>query len=146
MKRLAEVEEAIALMNEATSWSVMKWLRDKKTVRRTSDKANNALWAMQKKVKESWSDELRAAFDELAGGKSKGSSDPELAAIAKKVKEADDAAAKAHEDAEETFAKAEKILSTSMAREGCHKAILSWELYEKAIDKAEAAVRSAATK
>ena len=43
MHKLPEVEEAKALMNEATEWSVMKWLREKKRVRKVADQANAAL-------------------------------------------------------------------------------------------------------
>jgi hypothetical protein len=60
----------------------------------------------------------------------------------KKVKEADDEAYRARMDAEETFDEAERQLSTSLAREGCRKAIHGWELHEKAIRKAEAAIHS----
>ncbi len=66
---------------------------------------------------------------------------PEATLIAKKVKEADDEAYRARMDAEETFDQAEKQLSTSLAREGCRKAIHSWELHEKAIRKAESVIR-----
>jgi hypothetical protein len=45
-------------------------------------------------------------------------------------------------DAEETFDQADKKLSTSLAREGARKAILSWVLYEKAIVKAESGLSS----
>jgi hypothetical protein len=45
-------------------------------------------------------------------------------------------------DAETTFDLAEKQLSTSLAREGCRKAIHSWELHEKAIRKAETLIRN----
>jgi len=54
------------------------------------------------------------------------------------VKEADDQAHHARMDAERTFDEAERRLSTSMAREGCKKAIHSWDLHEKAIRRAEA--------
>ncbi len=148
MKKLTEVEEAKTVMNEAIDWSVMKWLTQKKSVRKCADKANNALWALQKEVKSEWPEELRAAYDELAKNgeakKSRVAIDPETKALAKRVKEADDEAYKAHMDAEETFAKAEKILSTSLAREGVRKAVESWDLYEKAIVKAEAGIRKAA--
>jgi hypothetical protein len=43
-------------------------------------------------------------------------------------------------DAEQTFDTAEKQLSTALAREGCRKAIRSWELRERAIRKAEALI------
>ncbi|HET8666680.1 MAG TPA: hypothetical protein VFM10_01800 [Terriglobales bacterium] len=154
MRKLTEVEDAKALMTEAAAWSVMKWLREKKRVRKTADIANEALWAMQKEVKAGWSDELRAAYAELAGDsknsgldqtsskKTKTAIDPALKVFAGQVKEADDEAYRAHMDAEHTFDKAEKILSTSLARDGCKKAINSWDLYEKAIVKAEAGLRS----
>jgi hypothetical protein len=66
---------------------------------------------------------------------------PEATLIAKKVKEADDEAYRARMDAEEAFDQAEKQLSTSLARDGCRKAIHSWELHEKAIRKAETVIR-----
>lgn len=146
MKKISQVEDAKALMMEAIDWSVMKWLTEKKKVRKASDIANGALWSMQKEVKAGWSNELRAAYESLGRSNGGSKADGELRQLAKSVKEADDAAERAHNEAEETFAKAEKILSTSLAREGCRKAIESWELYEKAIIKAEAGVRSAQAK
>jgi hypothetical protein len=148
MRKLAEVEEAKALMTEGLNWSVMKWLREKKRVRRTTDKANDALWAMQKAVKDSWSDDLRLAYEDLAVRADgvervrRPAIDPETKLFVKSVKEADDEAYQAHLDAEETFDQADKKLSTSLAREGARKAILSWVLYEKAIIKAEAGLSS----
>lgn len=144
MRKLAEVEEARALMTEAVDWSVMRWLKDKKQVRKVADKANEALWAMQKQVKASWSSELKAAYVELSGEehKHKGAISAEAKHLAKEVKEADDEAYRVHMEAEQTFDFAEKRLSTSMARDGAHKAILSWELYEKAIRKAESGIAS----
>lgn len=144
MRKLTEVEEARALMTEALEWSVMRWLKDKKHVRKVADSANEALWAMQKQVKASWSSELRAAYGELSGEehKHKGTIGAEAKHLAKAVKEADDEAYRAHMDAEQTFDLAEKRMSTSMARDGAHKAILSWELYEKAIRKAETGIAS----
>jgi predicted ribosome quality control (RQC) complex YloA/Tae2 family protein len=146
MQKLAEVEEAKALMTEALSWSVIKWLAEKKRVRKTADKANNLVWAMQEELRGTWSEELISAYDALAAGTSDrqrakqdtSAIDPEIKRLAKAVKQADDEAYAAHLDAEETFDKADKILSTAKAREGCRKAILSWELYEKAILKSEA--------
>lgn len=146
MRKIPEVEQARALMTEATNWSVMKWLRDKKHVRKMADKANEALWALQKETKASWSNELKAAYSDLVEPddnhhSSKGAAPgPEVRLLARHVKEADDEAYRAHMDAEDTFALAEKRMSTSMAKDGCRKAIYSWELYEKAIRKAEAAM------
>lgn len=154
MKQLPEVEAAKALMTEALAWSVMKWIAEKKRVRKTADKANNLLWAMQKEIKQSWPADLRSAYEALttregnangAGGRQmvKGGAstmDPAIERLARAVKQLDDEAWAAHIDAEETFDIADKRLSTSKAREGCRKAILSWELYEKAISQASAAV------
>jgi hypothetical protein len=153
MRKLAEVEEAKALMLEARSWSVVKWLREKKRVRRAADKANEALDALEKEVKASWSPELKLAYDQLAtppdGLKLQNQEtvpvNPGLSRLAQQVKQADVVAYRAHLDAEEVFDKAERILSTSMAREGTRKAIESWELHETAIAKAEAGVHSQVT-
>jgi len=123
MEKLREVETAKALMTEAVAWSVMKWLREKKRVRKTADQANAALDQLNQAVKDRWPDALKAVN-------------------AKKVKEADDEALRAHLDAEATFDEAEKQLSTRLAREGCRKAIESWDRHEKAIRKAEALIPS----
>jgi len=148
MKKLAEVEEAKAIMTEGLRWSVMRWLKEKKRVRRAADKANETLWAMQKAVKDSWSEDLRLAYEDSAargdgGGRVRlPAIDPETRLFVRSVKEADDEAYQAHLDAEDTFDRADKRLSTSLAREGARKAILSWVLYEKAIVTAEAGLSS----
>ncbi len=132
MRKLAEVEEAKALMSEAKDWSVMRWLREKKRVREAADKANDALDALNRETKASWSEELKAAY--------KGNTaDPQVERFVKDVKRADEEARRARQDAEDTFDEAERQLSAAMAREGCRKAIYSWELHEKAIRKAEGA-------
>ena len=151
MHKLPEVEEAKALMNEAMAWSVMKWLREKKRVRKVADQANAALDKLDQTVKARWSHELESAYRELlqpAATATKARSQPnphaspavgpEVRRLARQVKESDDAAARARMDAEQTFDEAERLLSTRLAREGCQKAILSWELHEKAIRQAEA--------
>jgi hypothetical protein len=155
MQRLKEVEDAISLMQMAAAdWSVLRWIAEKKKVRKAADKANEALDKLEKEVKEAWSNAWKAAYAELsAPAKSserqhKGKAavvDPEIAHFVKHVKEADDEAYRAHMDAEDTFAVAEKRLSTSKAREGARKAIISWDLHEKAIAKAQAGVRSNTT-
>ena len=143
MRKLPEVAEAKALMIEAIEWSVMKWLREKKRVRKTADRANDALDQLSKETKLLWPDELKAAYGELARNRTKGNSPAEeiLNAI-KQVKRADEEAFRARMDAESTFDEAERQLSTAMAREGCRKAIYSWELHEKAIRRAEHLIAS----
>jgi hypothetical protein len=148
MNKLPEVETAKALMTEANTWSVMKWLREKKRVRKTADLANAALDRLSETTKARWPDGLRLAYEALAAGSASGITrkrqpqaiDSEAQFIVKKIKEADDEAYRARIDAEKTFDEAERQLSTSMAREGCGKAIHGWELHEKAIRKAEAAI------
>lgn len=149
MRKVPEVEDAKVLMNEAAAWSVMRWLREKKRVRSVADKANAALDEIDRSVKARWSHEVRTAYEELSQptvtekskprtqSKPKSPGNPDVSEFVRRVKEADDAAYRAHMDAERTFDEAERLLSTSLAREGCRKAILSWELHEKAIDRAE---------
>jgi hypothetical protein len=153
MHRLPEVEEAKALMTEAIDWSVMKWLWEKQRVRQTADNANAVLDKLNRAVKSRWSQETKAAHRELVREKTKAAtvddpepgaqksrSDGDLGKFIRKVQEADDKAHRARMDAEQTFDEAERLLSTSLAREGCKKAIRSWELHEKAIRCAEAGV------
>jgi hypothetical protein len=166
VEKIPEVERAKALMNEAMTWSVMKWLREKKRVRKTADQANAALDQLRRTVGDSWTDSIRAAYKKLDAQtkdrhgdrdiekeKDSGanrheqeaksaSGDFEASLIAKSIKEADDAAYCSRMDAEKSFDDAEKLLSTSLAREGCRKAIHSWELYEIAIRRAESALRA----
>jgi hypothetical protein len=150
MKKITEVEAAKVLMNEAVMWSVLKWLREKKRVRKTADQANAALDQLNQSVKDRWPDSVRVAYASLVTQGSGNATvpsqptppppviDPQSRLSAKKVKEADDAAHRARMDAEETFDEAERQLSTSLAREGCRKAIQSWEFHERAIRRAEA--------
>ena len=153
MEKLLEVETARALMTEAMTWSVMKWLREKKRVRKTADHANAALDQLSEAMRKAWPDRLKTTYEALGPptGPTKNHrqqrpplpvSTPEAMLIAKKLKESDDEAYRARMDAEETFDKAEKQLSTALAREGCRKAILSWDLHEKAIRKAEGVISS----
>ena len=152
MRKLPEVQEAKELMNEALDWSMFTWLFEKSRVRETADRDNEALDRLERNVKARWSDELKAAARELSGkaggaerhqkGETPAAADPQLKLLVEKVKEAHDAARRARMDAEETFDEAERQKSTSLAREGCKKAIHSWELHERAIRKAEAAMES----
>ena len=147
MKKIPAVEAAKAQMNEALTWSVVKWLREKRTVRKVADQANAALDQLNLALKSRWPEDVRAAYETLVkqgSGNNKARSQPnsrapdaETTVRARKVKEADDEAHRARMDAEATFDDAEKQLSTALAREGCRKAIHSWALHERAIQKAE---------
>jgi hypothetical protein len=148
MKKLSEVENAKTLMTEAMKWSVMKWLREKKNVRKTADLANAALDKFSDSVRQSWPATVRTAYEVLASGNGSAThKKPEQPtnsrAAVDKYKQADDEAYRARTVAEETFDRAERLLSTSLAREGCSKAICSWELKEKAIRLAEEIAQSA---
>ena len=70
-----------------------------------------------------------------------GAIDPEVLATVRDVKEADDEAETKRLDAEDTFERAERTMSTAGAREGARKALETYDLHEKAIRKAEAATR-----
>lgn len=145
MKKLPEVEAAKQLMNEATKWSVMTWLREKKRVRRAADDANEALDGLSEQLKQGWPEAIRARYDALtseskANGRIRQKEVAKESAdwlMARRLKEADDEAFRARMLAEETFDEAERKLSTRLAREGCVKAIQSWELHEQAIAQSE---------
>ncbi len=141
MDKLVEVEQAKSVMTEAIAWSVVKWLREKKRVRKIADRANGLLDRRLEETRAQWGPELRAAYGDGAS-----ESLPDAVRLsARKLRQAGDQARRARIDAEATFDEAEKQLSTALAREGCRKAIRSWELYEKAIHLSEdaAGVRNA---
>jgi hypothetical protein len=153
MLNLKEVEQAKTLMKEAFNWSVMKWLGEKKRVRKAADSANAVLDAMDQELKDSWSHELVAAYQELgsvgdkaiapkAPGK-KAPVGPETKQLAKQLWDADKKAYDMRWKAEDTFDVADRKLSTSMAREGTKQAIASWELHEQAIALSQEVVSSA---
>lgn len=154
MLNLPDVENAKAVMKGAVSWSVVRWLTEKKKVRKAADLANAALDALNLEVKASWSDELKAAYNELTPPEASGicgrielksdgqivTVDAQTKLLAKSLKQADEESYRARMDAEDTFDRAEKILSSAMAREGTRKAIYSWEVHEETIIKSKAAV------
>ena len=146
MQKLKEVEEAKQIMTEAVNWSVMKWLSQKKRVRRAADVANDALNNLERVVKSNWNEELRFAYKQVSGAQGKVTVAGTFLELAKKIKRADDEALQAHDQAEATFDDAERQLSTTMARRGCQEAIRSGELHEKAIILAESGVSSAKAK
>jgi hypothetical protein len=153
MKTLPEVETAKTLMTEAMTWSVMKWLREKKRVRKTADLANAALDQASQTVRQRWPEPIRTAYEAMVMQTARGAlashqqpvtakTDHDATLVVSKSCEADDEAYRARMDAEKAFDDAERKLSTSLAREGCRKAIHSWDLHEKAIRKAEALILS----
>lgn len=152
MEKLPQVEAAKTLMQEATTWSVMKWLREKKKVREAADRANAALDKLRQQIQKGWPDELRSEYAAITspGQPDHGSAKQQQMAgdgsrtqgMMKALRVADDAAIAARNDAEKTFDTAEKQLSARLAREGCQKAIRSWELHEKAITAASALLAS----
>ncbi|MBZ5597142.1 MAG: hypothetical protein LAN83_02365 [Acidobacteriia bacterium] len=153
MRKLPAVEAARAVMTEAMDWSVWRWLLEKSKVREIADRATAALDRADRKAKAAWSDELKKAYSELANGgaglKRNGggratpedcdSVRPEIRVTAKRIKQADDRAERVRLDAEDTFDEAEQQMSTSLAREGARKALLTYDLREKAIARSEAA-------
>ena len=137
MQKLVEVEEAKAVMIEAIDWSVIKWLREKKRVRKAADRANEALDQAIEAAKLRWDPELLAVYAAVTSSRNGMSAKPELQAMAKDLKRVHEEARRARDEAERVFDEAEKELSARLAREGCRKAIHSWELHEKVIRKAE---------
>ncbi len=154
MRKLPAVEDARAIMTEGMEWGVWKWLLEKKRVRAIADKARAALDEFEMKVKATWSDDLKIAYNQLVSqngdvkrarqkaklGKKEEAPeiDSQLMRAVKQVKKADDDAYNAHEDSEDVFAEAEKRMSTSMAREGARMALKAYDAHEAAIRKAEA--------
>lgn len=150
MKKIVEVEEAKAIMKEAQDWGIWRWLTEKRKVRLAADTCNDSLARAEKRVIESWPEEMRAAYDELVtseNGKKRRSRkiDGDVLETVRKLKGALDEAERVRLDAEDIFDRADRALSTSMAKEGTYRAIEAWELREKAIRKAESAGKSKAT-
>lgn len=151
-EKLLAVETAKLLMTEATGWSVMRWLREKKRVRKTADQANAALDQLDRELKQCWPENLKVAYEALAASPARANGhkkvvgnggDSKVVLTARQIKEADDEAYRARRNAEKTFDDAEKQLSTRLAREGCRQAVESWNLHEKAIRKSEALIARA---
>jgi hypothetical protein len=138
MEKLPEVEAAKALMTEAVSWSVMRWLKEKKRVRKTADQANAALDRLADALQKRWPEQLTLTYEALPESKDHNSTPGgEFRRVAHAIKRADEEAFQARMEAERIFDEAERKLSTPLAREGCRKAIHAWELKEKAIRKIE---------
>ena len=150
MRKLEAVEEARAIMTKGLEWGVFKWLMEKPNVRKIADRATEALNDAEDKVKATWSDELKRAYNHLAtqaaskgktASKDGGRFDPGVLETARKVFNADEETETMRLGAEDSFAEGERKLSVVMAREGAQKALATYDLHEKAIRKAEAAAR-----
>lgn len=144
MRKLPQVEEAKSVMREGMEWSVVRWLKEKRRVRKMADRANAALDELDREVKAGWPPKLQQAYAAMsAGNLGRGApGDATDLELARRVKRADDSAARARAQAEKTFDEAEDELSARLAREGCLQAIQSWELHEQAISLAEDAARN----
>jgi hypothetical protein len=118
MHRLAAVEEAKTLFEDAKDWGVWRWLMEKGRARRTADAAWEALEECEKEVRAGLPKRLPAPLKDL-----------------------DAEAYKARMDAEAQFDEADRRMSTEMARQGAQMAIDAWKLREKFIRKLEAAAR-----
>ncbi len=145
MRKLPAVEEAKALMTQAANdWGLWKWLTEKRRLRETADAAWAALAEAENKVKSAWPDDLKQAYTELESKRKANRDQPvpaEIKEVAARVKAADDEAYRAHMEAEDIFAEAEKRMSTTTAKQGAARAVEAWGLTEKAIRLAEAAGR-----
>ncbi len=156
MRKLAAVQEARVLMQEAIDWGLWRWLLEKGRVREVADAATVALNDADRKAKAGWCDDLKRAYQDLLAHEKpnhgrRSHSAPlspsaniatEVTLTAKRIKEADDAAERARLDAEDTFDEAERRMSTDLAREGARKALQTYDLREAAIRKSEAAARA----
>jgi hypothetical protein len=154
MKKLEAVETSRAIMTQGLEWGVFKWLMEKPKVRKIADRATDALSEAEDKVKATWSEELKLAYNYLveqdgeadngkrsAKTKDAKAIDPEVLAVAQRIFEADEETETMRLDAEDTFAEGERKLSVSLARDGARKALATYDLHEKAIRKAEAAAK-----
>lgn len=66
MRKLEAVEDARAIMTQGLEWGVFKWLMEKPKVRKIADRATEALNDLEDKVKATWSDDLKRAYNHLA--------------------------------------------------------------------------------
>jgi len=142
MHKLAPVEDARTLFQQARGWSMWRWLAEKKRARRTADAAWEALEACEESVRAGWAEEWQQSYLDLSANghrKSRRAAlDPELKAALERLAQADLEAREARDAAEAQFDEADRRMSASMACEGAQMALDAWELREKFIRKAEA--------
>lgn len=135
MHKLAPVEDAKTLFEEAKDWSVWRWLVEKKRARSTADAAWEALEACEAKVRAEWHEEWLEAYGRPRSRRYAGLA-PEIRAHLDRLHEEDEEARQAREKAEAQFDEADRRMSTTMACVGAQMAIDAWELREKFLRKA----------
>jgi hypothetical protein len=140
MHKLAPVEDAKTLFNEAKDWSVWRWLIEKKHARTTADAAWEALEACEEKVKAGWNEEWREAYGHPKSRRY-AALDPEVKGALERLHKDDEEARQARDAAEAQFDEADRRISTSMACTGAQMAIDAWKMREKVIRKAESLAR-----
>jgi hypothetical protein len=140
MHKLAPVEEAKTLFNDAKDWSVWRWLLEKKRARTTADAAWEALEACEAKVRAGWTEEWRQAYGHPKSRRF-AALDSEVQAALERLHADDEESKQARDAAEAQFDEADRRMSTSMACVGAQMAIDAWEMREKVIRKAEALAR-----
>ena len=140
MPNLSAVLEARAIFNEALTWSVMKWLSEKKKVRKIADAANATLDNAEKELRRRWDPSIEEAYKTLQDRSSHlDTPSGEAFRLARAIKQAHDKAIELRAEAEAMFSKAEERLSVATAREACHKALEGWRFHEEAVGLSEKA-------
>src|SRR4051794_30181082 len=114
MQKLAPVEDAKTLFNEARDWSMWRWLIEKKRARSTADAAWQALEEYEEKVRAGWNEQWRQAYGHPKS-RSYVALDLEVKAALDRLHEEDQAARQARDAAEAQFDEADRRMSTSMA-------------------------------
>ncbi len=140
MHKLAPVEDAKALFDEARDWSVWRWLLEKKRARSTADAAWAALEDCEERVRAGWHEEWIQAYGHPKSRRY-AELDAEVKEALERLRQEDEKARQARDAAEAQFDEADRRMSTSMACEGAQMAIEAWEMREKVIRRAEALVR-----
>jgi hypothetical protein len=120
MRKLAAVEEAKKLFEEAKTWGTWRWLVEKRRARAVADAAWEALEQEEAKLRAGWPDERRQAYQQHR----------ELSAEARK-------AHKARMDAEERFDEADRRMSSDLACQGAQMAVDAWVMREQFIRRLE---------
>lgn len=139
MPNLAAVLEARTVFNEALNWSVMKWLSEKKKVRKIADAANLTLDNAEKELRRRWDPSIEEAYKALQDRSSHLDSSGDAIRTARAIKQAHDKAIELRAEAEAMFSKAEERLSVATARDACHKALEGWRFHEEAVCLSEKA-------